>query len=559
MDRHPALSADANVEPPLVVEMADQIDWSDTADVVVVGFGGAGAASAIQAAEEGARVMAFDRFAGGGATAYSGGIYYAGGTAIQREAGYHDCPEAMEIYLAEEGTPVGQATLHRFCKESAANFDWVRGHGVSYDAALYKGKGYPPGDKFLYFSGNETSAQFRDLAKPAPRGHRAVGKGFTGYVFYGALKTAALAAGVRLVPHAPVRRLIQDAAGRVLGVEADILSPDSHQEHDRLYKIVNPYVPMSGKRAEEAIARCAMLEREAPVERRRIRALGGVILASGGFVCNQAMLRRFRPAIADASEAIMRNGSMGCDGSGIALGETVGGVPRLMESAFVGRSIAPPEVFVGGLLVNEAGERFIREDAYLANVGGAISEQTGGGTAYLIIDARTFWSSVRTSIFMGKGLFLMWGAPTLLNLLLGGTRRARSLARLARKCGLDPYGLEQTILRHNARVASRSADPLGKLPENMRRLEGDSYYAVNMSTWNKYGMTFVFTLGGLDVNEANGAVTNISGADIPGLYAAGRCAVGLCSTSYMSGMSLADGVFSGRRAGRSAAQASRMR
>ena len=42
---------------------------------------------------------------------------------------------------------------------------------------------------------------------------------------------------------------------------------------------------------------------------------------------------------------------------------------------------------------------------------------------------------------------------------------------------------------------------------------------------------------------------------MPGLYAAGRSAVGLCSRSYVSGLSLADCVFSGRRAGRHAAAA----
>ncbi len=39
------------------------------------------------------------------------------------------------------------------------------------------------------------------------------------------------------------------------------------------------------------------------------------------------------------------------------------------------------------------------------------------------------------------------------------------------------------------------------------------------------------------------------------LYAAGRTAVGICSNSYVSGLSLADCVFSGRRAGRHAAAA----
>jgi 3-oxo-5alpha-steroid 4-dehydrogenase len=64
------------------------------------------------------------------------------------------------------------------------------------------------------------------------------------------------------------------------------------------------------------------------------------------------------------------------------------------------------------------------------------------------------------------------------------------------------------------------------------------------------------TLGGLVVDEAGGNVLDDAGIPVAGLFAAGRTAVGLCATSYVSGLSLADCVFSGRRAGRSAAAGS---
>jgi 3-oxo-5alpha-steroid 4-dehydrogenase len=64
-------------------------------------------------------------------------------------------------------------------------------------------------------------------------------------------------------------------------------------------------------------------------------------------------------------------------------------------------------------------------------------------------------------------------------------------------------------------------------------------------------------LGGLVVAENGGAVLRESGKPVPGLYAAGRTAVGLCSRSYVSGLSLADCVFSGRRAGQAAGVRSR--
>ena len=74
-----------------------------------------------------------------------------------------------------------------------------------------------------------------------------------------------------------------------------------------------------------------------------------------------------------------------------------------------------------------------------------------------------------------------------------------------------------------------------------------------MAIDNLFSFTPSFSLGGLRVDEDTGAVLRSDGSTIPGLYAAGRSAVGLCTLGYQSGMSIADTVFSGRRAGRSMA------
>ncbi len=52
----------------LTVSPAEEVKWSGEADMVVVGFGGAGVVAALQAREDGATVIAVDRFEGGGAT-----------------------------------------------------------------------------------------------------------------------------------------------------------------------------------------------------------------------------------------------------------------------------------------------------------------------------------------------------------------------------------------------------------------------------------------------------------------------------------------------------------
>ena len=65
-----------------------------------------------------------------------------------------------------------------------------------------------------------------------------------------------------------------------------------------------------------------------------------------------------------------------------------------------------------------------------------------------------------------------------------------------------------------------------------------------------------FTLGGL-ATDVDARVLGASGAPVPGLYAAGRVAACLAAANYVSGISLGDGSFFGRRAGRHAARLAR--
>ena len=80
---------------------------------------------------------------------------------------------------------------------------------------------------------------------------------------------------------------------------------------------------------------------------------------------------------------------------------------------------------------------------------------------------------------------------------------------------------------------------------------GQRIAAIDLSPEN--AVYSAFTLGGLRT-DASGAVLQASGAAVPGLYAAGRTAALLSGSYYpASGISLADGTFFGRYAGRSAA------
>lgn len=535
------------IDPPLQIEDAEAVAWDDSADLIVVGFGGAGAACAIQGAELGAEVIAVDRFGGGGATAYSGGVIYAGDTRHQRAAGCTDSAENMFNYLSGEKCAVSRDTLMQFCRQSAGDLEWLEQQGVPFDGTLFEGKTtYPPEGYYLYYTGNEKAPAHKRNATPAPRGHRAVGAGFTGYVHYAALRDAALRKGVRLQPHAPARRLVVDARQRVVGIEVSHIPIDRQTQHQRFYQRLSPMKPFAGHRYQMLVEQCRGFEAMFS-ERRLIHARQGVVLASGGFIYNLPMLARQRPELADVHAKVMRLGSAGCDGSGIQLGQSVGGDVALMDNIYIGRSIAPPEAFLKGIMVDREGRRLINEDTYNGFLGEAVGRQ---GKAWLILDGKGFWQAVRQCLFPGKGMYL-YTLPSLLNILFGGTRRARSLEKLARILALNARGLSETVAAYNAGCQA-AHDEFGKTTANLAPVDKAPYYAINMNLDNKYALTLMFSLGGLRVDERTGHVLDRQGKPIQGLFASGRTAVGLCSGSYLSGMSIADTVFSGRRAAKAA-------
>ncbi len=536
---------------PLRVADADELRWDAVADVIVVGFGGAGACAALEARTAGAEVLVLDRFGGGGATARSGGVVYAGDTSLQRSAGIGDSVEQMFRYLQREiRGVVPDAVLRRYCEQSSGAIDWLVGHGLRYNAEVCTEKtDYPAGGESLYFAGNEQRSDHAAIAVPAPRGHRPAGRGFTGNRYFAAIADAVRSSGVRVLTHAPVLRLIQDKSGRVVGIEAWVLPERVWKRHDRIFEKVGVR-PFNAGVARRACLAAAMLEMEHG-EVRRYRALGGVILAAGGYASSPAMLQRHNPDLAAHTGAMIHLATLGCDGSGIRLGQSVGGGTGCMQNLQLVRNLTP-EPLRYGLLVNSHGRRFINEDAYNGDVGKAIGAQPGA-RAWLVLDRHNLLAALRACVFGSRGSFLHFSLPSLVAILFGGSRVARTLPGLARKCGWDAEPFTQELRVHNERVQVRQPDPLGKADDKMLPLSSGPFIAVDFSLGNPLGFTFMFTLGGLTVDVGTGAVTDAGGKAIAGLYAAGRSAVGLCSNGYVSGLSLGDGIFSGRRAGASAA------
>lgn len=526
--------------PPL---SAADLTFDAEVDVLVVGFGGAGACAALEARHRGAEVLVVDRFRGGGATAISGGVVYAGGgTAIQTEAEVEDDVEAMFAYLSiEVGDAVSPQTLRRFCETSVERIDWLAEQGVPFEASLCPTKtSYPSNEYYLYYSGNESFAGYREHAKPAARGHRSKGKDLPGQTFYGPLKAAALRAGVRLMGQTQARRLVVEN-GRVVGAELWQLTGLKAWWHQVLSKLaikVVMYQPAVAKRIRARIARL-----EVGARRRLVKARGGVVLSTGGFIYNRELVDQHAPNYRPG----MPLGTMGCDGSGIELGVAAGGVTDRLDRVSAWRFINPPEAFTKGIVVDKQGVRYANERMYGAQLGRKMVEEHRG-EALLIID-QALWDEARQQV-KGKQVHWFQRAPALLN-LYSNRRTAATIEGLEEATKIPRGALQATLDAY--RAGAEGGDAFQKDAAYLHPLDRGPWYAIDCSLGSKRFVCPTLTLGGLVVDEETGGVKNADGGTIPGLYASGRAAVGICSNGYVSGLSLADCVFSGRRAGGSAA------
>jgi 3-oxo-5alpha-steroid 4-dehydrogenase len=467
------------------VEAATVRRWTATAEVVVVGFGVAGACAAFEAATAGASVLVLDRAGGaGGAAALSDGmVYLGGGTPTQRAAGVEDSPAAMKNFLtAACGPAADDAKIDLYVSRSVEHHDWLLARGVRFLGAvnpLSAGPSAADGEG-LMFSGGENAHPFDEFAAPAQRAHVAQGRRPGGAALMAVLSDAALGAGATPLYDARAERLIVED-GAVRGV----------------------------------LARSGGLDVA-------IRATGGVVLTCGGFAFNDDLLREHAPA---ALRTRVRLGTEGDDGQGIRMAQAVGARVKRMDALEWALPFNTARAHVSGILVNALGRRFVNEDTYMGRVGQAALREDA---VYLVVDEQHY----DPGAFHGPA---SWVAET--------------AAELEAEIGLPAGSLTATLAAYNEHAA-RGEDPLFH-----KRRPWLVPIEPPLAAFDLRPGRFpnaIFTLGGLDTLPT-GEVRDVDGEPIPGLYAAGRTTSGIAAQGYCSGLSLGDGSFFGRLAGRSAA------
>jgi fumarate reductase flavoprotein subunit len=339
-----------------------------------------------------------------------------------------------------------------------------------------------------------------------PRGHHSHGSGAE---FFERLLGAAAARGVSIHPNVRVESLLVDESGRVIGISA---------------------------------------------QGAQMRA-GAVVLATGGYGANRALLAELNPGIAAEDERwSFYFGSETSRGDGILMGRaaggTVTGAGRLLVNASPGfsRDVAdfhPPWL----VFVNRDGRRFMDETSPYAIAGHRIEDQPGG-LCFAIFDEPTRASSPSRHPFadkLGVGDYAYAGDRLLEEARKGRVLVADTLGALAAKAGIDAITLAGTVAAYNRDVRSGGDRRFFKQGA-LTTIETAPFYAAEV-----HAASFGATSAGLRI-DPDAHVLRAGEDVIPGLYAAGETAGGVLGERYVGGGNyISNAIVFGRIAGRGAA------
>ena len=265
----------------------------------------------------------------------------------------------------------------------------------------------------------------------------------------------------------------------------------------------------------------------------------GVILATGGYSQNKEMRRKSAPHL--TPEMVSTN-QPGATGDGIVIATRHGADTTGMNYVQVYPLATPGTGALQGrarkmsglddvIDVNKNGERCVKEDARRDEFVAAIKKQPGG-VVYDINDSsivkplNSFNEDVETLVSIGR------------------IYKADSLADLAKQLGMPADKLEATVAEFNKMVEAKNDPKFGRKLFD-RPIVKPPFYATPRAP------SIHHTMGGLQIST-NAQVLDKNGKPIPGLYAAGEVTGGIHGSNRLGGNATADVLTFGRIAAKSA-------
>ena len=440
-------------------------------DVIIVGAGGAGLSAAVMAAREGASVAVLEKMSEpGGNTVRATAMYNCVDDKLQHPLGIYDSEEDFYNETYNGGYQKAKPELVRILTSQADEGKlFLEELGLQFDTVIDN-----------------------CLGGKIARGHYSLAHNGTDYVQV--LWQACNDLGVDFYLNTKANELIM-AQDSVIGVEA--------------------------YRKGETI---------------EFYANNGVVLASGGFGQNVEMRMYYNRNL--TGELLCSN-APGATGDGIIMASKIGASLINMEyielypmgdSYDGGLRNSIPNVINKGILVNQQGQRFVREDGARDVLSQAILDQKGSYAYSIVDDDFEIFFDDRSYL---QGLVLM-----------GYVEKANSIDELAHLIDVDADILINTIDQYNQSVALQS-DCLGR-ETLINAIDKPPFYA------NMKKPTIHHTLGGIEINEM-AQVLNQDKQPINGLFAAGEVTGGIHGANRLGGNSFPDMIVFGRIAGKNAA------
>jgi succinate dehydrogenase/fumarate reductase flavoprotein subunit/uncharacterized protein with FMN-binding domain len=476
---------------------ADTIAWDGEYDVVVVGFGGAGAASAISAADAGASVLLTEKAPEGhegGNTRYAAQLFVTAANP----------PKLLEYYKALRGEfkSTSDSMLETYVNGTAKLIDYVVSLGA---------------DPSQLLKWNDLGIQQLAVEYPEFPGGK---EGLATYTVNRSVMEGAL--------WKLLRRNVMDRSGKI---DVWFEAPGKHLIQDPQSKtILGVQIEKQGKLV-------------------KIRAKNGVILTTGGFESNQAMVESYL----GFHHAIPLGGVYNT-GDGIIMAQEAGAALWHMSNfegagPFAGLAYEPNRAgsITGSTFLNNGGSVIVvgpDGSRYMDELaeGRHGHVKIGGSWIYPPrpeVSTMIFDETQRTT----KGpVYPSWSADNSAEIRNGTLVSASTLAELGNKLGMPK--LQQTVADFNAGAAS-GKDIFGRDPKTMAALNKGPYYALRLT------QTILNTQGGPVRNE-NAEVVGLDGKPIPHLYSAGELG-GITAHLYQGGGNLAECMVFGQIAGKNAA------
>lgn len=281
----------------------------------------------------------------------------------------------------------------------------------------------------------------------------------------------------------------------------------------------------------------------------RIKAKAAV-MASGGFQADLGWLRQYW---GDAAQNFLIRGTPFNRGQMLrallALGAKPVGDPRQCHAVaidarapkFDGGIVTRLDCVPFGIVVNRDCRRFYNEGENFwpkrYAIWGRLVAQQPGQIAYCLIDSKSL------------NLFMPSVFPPL---------EANSIGELARKLGLDPRALENTVRTYNAAVRPGRFDPTALDDSHTEGLEPEkTHWARPLDSPPFYGYPLrpgiTFTYLGVTVDDRARVILQ-DNQPLPGIMAAGEIMSGnILGKGYLAGFGMTIGTVFGRIAGREAA------